>query len=64
VGGTLSTISLSLRYQYLGKTADFEGVKDTGILRSNSEPVSLVLFRLSYRIGLDKYFKNKKSNTK
>jgi len=62
VGGTINKLSLSLRYQYFGLTADYEGVKNGIILKSNAEPVAVVLLRVSYRFSLDKFFRNKNVN--
>lgn len=55
-GGTIKEITLSLRYQYYGSTASYEGFKDSVMVKSNSEPLSLVLFRVSYRFGLGDLF--------
>ncbi|MBX2872499.1 MAG: hypothetical protein KTR30_10380 [Saprospiraceae bacterium] len=52
LGASLGNLSLSLRYQYLGKTADFTGFRGSTEVISVSEPVSLLLFRTSYRFNL------------
>lgn len=59
VGATIKKFSLSFRYQHYGVTSEYEGIKNTTVLKSNSEPVELVLLRLSYRFGLDNLFKKK-----
>ncbi|MEO1260509.1 MAG: hypothetical protein AAFZ15_17060 [Bacteroidota bacterium] len=56
-GGTIKKLTLSLRYQYLGKTAEYEGSKDSIVVKSFSEQVSLVLLRISYCFDLNSIFK-------
>jgi hypothetical protein len=56
-GTTLSNnISISLRYQHLGKTPDYEGNKDLTTIISKSEPLKLVLLRVAYRFNWDTIF--------
>lgn len=53
-GGILGRFSLSLRYQYFGKTQDYEGRISAAnvVVRSVAEPVSIVLLRMSYRFKI------------
>lgn len=52
LGLSLGDLSLSFRYQYLGETADFAGFRGSTAVISNSEPVSLLLLRMSYSFKL------------
>lgn len=49
-------LSLSLRYQHLGNTADYEGNRDLTTIISKSEPLKLVLLRVAYRFNWDTIF--------
>lgn len=53
----VSNFSFSLRYQHFGVTPEFEDVKDMGTVSLNSEPLRLILLRMSYQFSLDKLFK-------
>lgn len=52
LGLSLGNLSISFRYQYLGETADFAGFRGSTEVISNSEPVSLLLLRMSYSFKL------------
>tara|TARA_R110002049_G_scaffold293198_1_gene478070 strand:- start:152 stop:751 length:600 start_codon:yes stop_codon:yes gene_type:complete len=52
IGGHINNFTLSLRYQYLGVTPNYEGTKNMTIVRSNSKSLGLLLFRISYRFDL------------
>jgi hypothetical protein len=52
-----SNLSLSIRYQYLGNTPKYIGLKGTTTVVSNSEPINLALIRMGYRFSWDKLFK-------
>jgi len=54
IGVSLDKIALSLRYQYNGETSDYEGLRDAGTVKSFSEPVSMILLRMSYHLELNK----------
>lgn len=56
IGGHINNFTLSLRYQYLGVTPNYEGTKNMTIVRSNSESLGLLLFRISYRFDLQNLF--------
>jgi hypothetical protein len=57
VGATLfNNLSLSLRYQNLGNTPDYEGNKDLTTIISKSKPLKLVLLRVAYRFNWDSIF--------
>lgn len=56
IGGHINNFTLSLRYQYLGVTPNYEGTKNMTIVRSNSESLGLLLFRISYRFVLQNLF--------
>ncbi len=64
VGGKIERFTVSLRYQYYGKTANFEGLKGNTIVRSNSRSLGLILLRFSYRFGLGNLFSKKQENNK
>ncbi len=64
VGGKIERFTVSLRYQYYGKTANFEGLKDNTIIRSNSRSLGLILLRFSYRFRLGNLFSKKQENNK
>ena len=57
VGGYIGRFTFSLRYQYYGKTASYQGARDNTVVISNPESFDLVLLRMSYRFGLDRLFK-------
>jgi hypothetical protein len=54
LGGKLAKFTLSIRYQYFGKTQDYEGFISASnlVVRSTAEPVSMVLLRASYRFKI------------
>ncbi|MCK8481508.1 hypothetical protein [Psychroserpens algicola] len=56
IGGHINNFTLSLRYQYLGVTPNYEGTDNTITVKSNSESLGLLLFRISYRFNLKKIF--------
>ena len=57
VGTTISdNFSISLRYQHLGNTPEYEGSKDATTIISKSEPLQLVLLRIGYRFNWDTIF--------
>lgn len=60
IGGNINKFTLSLRYQYIGVTSDFNGTRNTTIVKSNSESLALVLFRVSYRLRLNNLFRKKR----
>ncbi|SNR45447.1 hypothetical protein [Dokdonia pacifica] len=61
IGARIERFVVSLRYQYYGETADFEGVRNTETIISNSEPFDAILLRVSFRFGLGNLFKKKES---
>lgn len=61
IGAHIDDFTISFRYQHLGNTPNYEGIKNTTIIKSNSEFLGLVLLRISYRINLDTIFGKKKS---
>ncbi|MEM1322463.1 MAG: hypothetical protein AAGG75_19525 [Bacteroidota bacterium] len=52
IGGTSEYVNLSLRYQYLGRTSDYRGLKDGILVESVASPVSVILLRISFRFQL------------
>ena len=60
IGAKLPNMTISLRYQYLGKTANYEGFRDTELVQLKGTPLALILFRFSYRFELDALFGKKK----
>lgn len=69
IGKTLGRFTLAFRYQYMGRTANYEGIVRTFIdddtiqentIRQNDVGFNLFIFRVSYGIGLDKLFGKKK----
>jgi len=57
VGATLfNNLSVSLRYQNLGNTPNYEGNKNMTTIISKSEPLKLVLLRVAYRFNWDSIF--------
>ena len=56
VGLHVNNFTLSLRYQYLGVTPDYEGTRNMTIIKSNSVSLGLLLFRISYRFNLQNLF--------
>jgi len=53
IGGSINKFTLCLRYQYLGVTPDYNRTRNTTIVKSKSESLALVLFRVSYRFKLN-----------
>ncbi len=51
-GASLGGLRLSLRYQHLGKTADFSGFRGSTEVISQSAPVSILLLSMSYSFRL------------
>lgn len=69
IGKTVGPITLAFRYQYMGRTANYEGTVRTFIdddtteentIRQNDVGFNLFIFRVSYGFGLDKLFGKKK----
>ncbi len=62
LGVAPSKLIMSVRYQYLGKTTFYEGFSSfsNSFKRLLAGPVSLVMFRMSYRFSLDR--KREKTN--
>ncbi|MBC3847542.1 hypothetical protein H8K90_14185 [Winogradskyella echinorum] len=56
IGRHINNFTLSLRYQYLGVTPNYEGSRNMTIVKSNSESFGLLLFRISYRFDLKNLF--------
>lgn len=56
IGRHINNFTLSLRYQYLGVTPNYEGSRNMTIVKSNSESLGLLLFRISYRFDLKNLF--------
>jgi opacity protein-like surface antigen len=57
VGATLfDNISLSLGYQHLGNTSDYEGNKYFTTFISKYKPLKLALLRVAYRFNWDTIF--------
>ena len=57
IGTTLfENLSLSLRYQHMGNTPNYVGIKNSTTLISNSEKVNLVLLRVAYRFNWNSIF--------
>ncbi|WP_281541924.1 hypothetical protein [Maribacter aestuarii] len=57
IGTTLfENLSLSLRYQHLGNTPNYEGSKESTTIISKSEPLNLVFLRVAYRFNWDSIF--------
>jgi hypothetical protein len=57
VGATLfDNISLSLRYQHLGNTPNYEGNKDSTTIISKSKSLKLLFLRVAYRFNWDTIF--------
>lgn len=52
LGASFGGLSLSFRYQYLGKTATYTGFRGSTEVLSAAEPISLLLLRTSYRFSL------------
>jgi hypothetical protein len=57
LGAYVKRFTFSLRYQYYGRTPDYQGTRDGTIVVSNPEPVDMIFLRWSYRFGLDRLFK-------
>jgi hypothetical protein len=56
IGGTVHGLNISLRYQYLGKTAAYQGSRGPTLVISNPENVSLILLRFSCRVNVKDLF--------
>ena len=56
IGAYTNNFTLSVRYRYLGVTPNYEGTRNMTIVRSNSESLGLVLFRISYRFDVKNLF--------
>ncbi|WP_431157857.1 outer membrane beta-barrel protein [Winogradskyella poriferorum] len=52
----IERLTLGLRYQFLGTTPDYQGTRNQIQVVSNSEPVDVVLLRISYRFNWDTIF--------
>lgn len=52
LGASLGGLHLSLRYQHLGKTADFRGFRGSTEVISQSTPISILLLSMSYSFRL------------
>ncbi len=50
-------ITCSLRYQYYGKTARFQGFRDTTEVISNSAHIHIIMLHLAWRINLTDLFR-------
>ena len=59
IGARIERFVVSLRYQYYGKTADFEGIRNTQTVISNLESFDAILLRFSFRFGFGNLFKRK-----
>jgi hypothetical protein len=55
----VNKITFDLRYQYLGKTANYEGIVDNTLIKQDEANYSLIILRVSYSLGLDNLFKKK-----
>ncbi len=57
IGSTFfENLSLSLRYQHLGNTPNYEGTKNSTTIISKSEKLNLVLLRVAYRFNWKSIF--------
>lgn len=56
LGGQVNNFILSLKYQYLGVTPNYSGIRNTTIVKSNSKSLAVLLFRISYRFNLNDLF--------
>ena len=54
LGTSFDNLTLSLRYQYFGKTAEYLGFRGLTEVRSLAAPVSMILLRVGFRVGLGK----------
>ena len=59
IGKVVNKITFDLRYQYLGKTANYEGIVDNTLIKQDEANYSLIILRVSYSLGLDNLFKKK-----
>lgn len=59
VGSKINRFTISLRYQYFGTTDNYEGFRNSTLIKSNSETLEIIFLRMSYSFGLDKLFKSK-----
>ena len=68
IGKTVGPITLAFRYQYMGCTANYEGIVRTfidddtteeNIIRQSDVGFNLFIFRITYGFGLDKLFGKK-----
>lgn len=57
IGGSFNNVMITLRYQYIGRTPKYTGFRNSIKIISNSERLSLVLLRVSYRFTLNKVFR-------
>ena len=57
IGAYAKRFTFSFRYQYYGKTEEYQGTRDGTTVISNAESFDLLLLRISYRFGLDRIFK-------
>ena len=72
VGKTLGRFTLAFRYQYLGRTASYQGINTVIIdnntssethVRQSAASYGIFIFRVSYAIGLDNLFSKKSEKT-
>ena len=56
IGGNINNLTLSLRYQYLGITPYYKGVRNSTMIQSNPKSLAIMFFRVSYRLRLDNLF--------
>lgn len=54
LGTSFDNVTLSLRYQYFGKTAEYTGARGQVEVQSLAKPISMILFRAGFRLGLGK----------
>ena len=53
LGATVyNNCTISLRYQHLGSTAVYEGMRESTTIKLSAEPVDVVLLRIAYRFKL------------
>lgn len=50
LGTSFENLTMTLRYQYFGKTAEYAGIRGQTEVISLGEPVSMILFRVGFRI--------------
>ncbi len=56
---TIQRLSIVLRYQNMGRTATYEGFYGPTLVQQDKASYSVILLKMSYRIGLDTLFKKK-----